>query len=507
MRKILIGILLSLLLISSVAAQDTPVALETFTDEIYGFESVKPEGWTAAGPGIYGRAVGTQDVTLMGQQAAPVSVQQIWPGLLPQLMLTEIPESTGQYESAALTWDLYQVDVTAGTITVKIDLALAAGEGKTYIVLLQAAPDEYESLHEQVFLPTLEAFTPVVIETGDLPYIQEEVTFENGDITLAGTLTLPEGDGPHPAVVLITGSGGQDRDETIFSMRPFKLIADGLTPAGIAVLRYDDRGIGQSTGDFASATTSDFATDAAAAIEYLLTRDDINPEQIGVLGHSEGGIVSAMLGATNPHLAFIISMAGTSVNGRDVLTLQNELILRASGASEEVIALQLEFLTRMFAAIEAGDRDDLIEAAYETVLAQVQTLPEEDREALGDLEAYARTTAEQGAQTYFSDWFREFLNYDPAVDWAKTTVPVLALFGAKDVQVDAGQNSVPLQAALEAAGNTDVTIVTLADANHLFQAADTGGTDEYGTLEPVFVEDFLPTIIDWLSTRVDLTTG
>jgi pimeloyl-ACP methyl ester carboxylesterase len=323
-------------------------------------------------------------------------------------------------------------------------------------------------------------------------------------VTLAGTLTLPPTEGPHPVVVLVSGSGPQNRDESLgvgIAIRPFRLIADALTREGVAVLRYDDRGVGESTGDFATATTSDFSTDAAAAIDYLLTREDIDPDQIGLLGHSEGGYVAAMLGASNPDLDFIISMAGPGVNGRDVLLVQNQRYMEAEGASQEEIDAQLAFVEGLIAVL---DDPEAIEAlTYERTIEQVAALPEEQQAAVGDIEVYARTVAQQTAQQYSADWFESFLSYDPAPDWAQTTAPVLALFGGKDVQVDAEQNAPALEAALVEAGNEDYEIVVLPNANHLFQEAGTGAFSEYTTLPAEFTPDFLPTIIEWLHAHVN----
>ena len=172
------------------------------------------------------------------------------------------------------------------------------------------------------------------------PYKQEEVNYENKDagISLVGTLTLPSGGAPFPVVLLISGSGPQDRNETVFNHRPFLILADYLTRQGIAVLRADDRGVGASTGDFSQATSEDFASDALAGIAYLKTRKEIKPEQIGLIGHSEGGIIAPMVAVKSPDLAFIVLMAGTGLTGEEILNLQQALISRAMGVSAEDIA-------------------------------------------------------------------------------------------------------------------------------------------------------------------------
>ncbi len=499
---------LLLLAAGAAVAQDAAVTLTPFTDNGYEIQGVIPDGWTKAGPGIYGRAPGTADVTLLALQAAPLPASQLLQALLPQLLLTEAPESVGTRDTATFTWTLYQVDVNARGVTVKVDLALAEQAGKTYVALLQTSPDDYEALHDSVFLPVLDAYQPLTaaVTPEDVPYVVEEVTFDNGDVTLAGTLTLPEGDGPFPAVVLVTGSGGQDRDESLAPLseiKPFRLIADHLTRSGIAVLRYDDRGIGQSTGDFAAATTVDFATDAAAAVDYLLSREEINAQQVGVLGHSEGGIITAMLGASNEHVAFLISFAGTAVSGQDLLLTQSEQVLRLGGASQEQIDLQLNFLRSAFPLLEANDKDAFMLLARETLLKSYDLLPEDERAAYDSAEDYADQTGTMAMEQMTSDWYRGFIAYNPADDWAKTTVPVLAIFGGLDAQVDAAQNAPAIEAALQAAGNEDVTVVTIPGMNHLGQAAVTGGVEEYGTLEPNFTPELLETITSWLLARVD----
>ena len=503
-----------LLGVSVVAAQDATeeagaITLTPFTNDTYGITGVYPDGWTDAGRGLYARLNTATDTAILAQQTTAANLDTTVAALLPQLNLTELPDSVGTYETDAFTWMLYKMEVTARGITVAVDLALTNSGGKTYVVLLQVPPEEYDTLHKSVFLPVLDALQPAAEATpeADGPYIAEDVTFANGDITLAGTLTLPEGSGPHPAIVLISGSGPQDRDESLAptaNIKPFKLIADYLTRQGIAVLRYDDRGTGKSTGDFSSATSADFATDAASAIDYLLTRDDIDPAQIGILGHSEGGLIDAMLGASNPHVAFIVGMAPPAVNGADVLIQQNRRLILAEGGTQEQVDKKIAFLQQLFDKIQSGDIEAIPDLIHDEVIAEVAALPQSQQDAIGDVEAYAQQVTQQQAASMTSDWMEFFLTHDPADDWAKTTVPVLALFGGNDVQVDAEQNAPALEAALKKAGNTDYKIVTFPTANHLFQDAKTGAVSEYATLPAEFLPDFLPTIGDWILDHVTL---
>jgi len=337
------------------------------------------------------------------------------------------------------------------------------------------------------------------------PIVAQDVTFNNGEVTLAGTLTLPSTTGPHPAVILISGSGPQNRDEEVPGIpgyRPFAIIAEYLTNSGIAVLRYDDRGVGESTGDHDAATSADLATDTEAALRYLLTRDEIDPNQIGLLGHSEGGMIAAMVAARTPDVSFVISMAGTAVDGYNLLIKQLERIVRASGASEDEVAVAVEQQRSILVLALTEEWEDLQTFLYATLLEQLQDLSEEQKTAMGDVEAMAQQRVAIQMEGFRSPWFQFFLNYDPSQDWEQVTVPVLALFGELDVQVDAEQNRAALQEALSRADNSDVTVVTFAAANHLFQDAITGSVTEYATLPKESVPGFLETITDWLLERV-----
>jgi pimeloyl-ACP methyl ester carboxylesterase len=494
--------LLAAFLIRLPAAAQEEIALVPYTNEGYGIESVMPKGWHDIGQGIFARQRDPGDKTLIAQQSASAPAAEVLSSLLPQLHLETTPPSTGSHRGGALEWTLYQVSTAEGGADLAVDLALAEDNGTSYLVLLRTSPEEHDALHDSVFLPTLDAFSPLREPEVPVPYDVEDVSFQNGDVTLAGTLTLPPTEGRHPAVVLVTGSGPQNRDESLgggIAIKPFRLLADALTRAGVAVLRYDDRGVGKSTGTFSTATLSDFADDAEAAVRYLLTRDDIDPNRVGLLGHSEGGLVAAMLGARNQDLDFIISLAGPGVNGRDVLRVQNQRILEAEGATQENIDAQLAFVEKLFGALD--DPQEIERLVYDRVLEQLNALPADKRAAIGDPEQYARAQAKAAAQQYSAASFASFVKYDPAPDWAQTKVPVLAIFGGKDVQVDAAQNAPAVAAALARAGNEDHEIVVLPQANHLFQAAQTGGLAEYAKLPAEFTPDLLPTIVDWLEVR------
>ncbi|MCA9905300.1 MAG: alpha/beta fold hydrolase, partial [Anaerolineae bacterium] len=283
--------------------------------------------------------------------------------------------------------------------------------------------------------------------------------------------------------------------------------ADHLTRNGIAVLRYDDRGVGQSGGDYNASSIYDFAADGEAAIAYLKTRDDINPDQVGVLGHSEGGVDASIIGA-NPDsgAAFIISMAGTAVDGQAVLLRQNELIMQSGDATDAQIQSQLDFLNSIFAPVAERDWETVGDLVHQHVMAQWDMLTDEERAATGaaDAEAFAQREMDSFLQGYATESFATFLEYNPGAGWAQTTVPVLGIFGSLDLQVDAEQNAGPMEAALSEAGNEDFTVVTIEGANHLFQAAETGSVAEYISLPKEFTAEFLPTVTDWLLAHVDV---
>ncbi|MRR19016.1 alpha/beta fold hydrolase [bacterium] len=328
------------------------------------------------------------------------------------------------------------------------------------------------------------------------PYREEEVTFRNESegFELAGTLTLPEGPGPFPAVVLITGSGQQDRDETVFHHKPFKVIADYLTRNGIAVLRYDDRGVGGSKGSLTAATSLSFAGDAEAALMFLAGRPEINPEKIGLAGHSEGGFIAPIVASRNSRAAFVISLAGPGVTGYDVLIQQNIDFFRVSGMSEEALADQLHMLRNLFGFVMA--EEDQRAAAkkalewYNKELDAKEVTAEERREKMS---AFAQAIAQTN-----NPWMRYFLATDPAQFWDKVRCPVLALNGEKDIQVNHSQNLPAIMKAVRSGGNRKVKTVALPDLNHLFQHAETGAITEYQTIEETFSPEALDLITGWI---------
>jgi len=320
------------------------------------------------------------------------------------------------------------------------------------------------------------------------PYRSEQVTFGSaaGQAMLAGTLTLPEGKGPFPAVVLISGSGAQNRDEEIFGHKPFLVLADHLTRRGIAVLRYDDRGVGKSTGTFAGSTSEDFAADAWAAWQALAGRADIDPKRIGLLGHSEGGLIAPMLAAAHSEIAFIVLMGGPGVPGEHILLAQAAAIMKASGTPEAAVAANTALQKQVFAILRE-------ETSMARIAERVGAIPAGSKEASA---ALVKQTA--------SPWMRFFVLYDPAPVLAKVRCPVLAIGAELDLQVLSDQNLPPIEAALTLGGNRDATVVRLSGLNHLLQPATTGLPAEYAQIEITMAPAALDTITTWMQKRTGL---
>ena len=316
------------------------------------------------------------------------------------------------------------------------------------------------------------------------PYRAEDVTYVNpaSGLKLAGTLTLPRGSGPFPAVLLITGSGTQDRDGTVFDHKPFLLIADALTRRGVAVLRVDDRGAGGSeAGDIAKATSASFATDVAAGVAFLRGRQDIDPARIGLIGHSEGGMIAPLVAAQDPRIAFLVLMAAPGVDGVELLLSQNRAIAEASGAPPTAVEAMLKTKRAWFEAARDARNEDDGRVRLNAVL---------DRQG-------APVGAPTRAQvlSLAAPWWHYTLNTRPADTLKQIKVPVLAIGGSKDLQVPAAANLAAIKTAL--AGDRDVTTRELPGLNHLLQTAGTGLPDEYGTIEETMAPVALSTIVDW----------
>ena len=341
------------------------------------------------------------------------------------------------------------------------------------------------------------------------PYDVREAAFRNTNdgVDLAGTLTLPQGAGPWPAVVLVSGSGQQDRDETLMDHKPFLVLADALSRAGIAVLRYDDRGVGGSGGDPTKATSVDFARDAEAAIEWLKERPDIDPARIGVVGHSEGGLIAALLAARRTDLAGIVMLAGTGVDGGRILVSQGELVLKSEGLGDaDQIRRSRVMQEAMIDAVRGSDEstDPAALAAQAGARIRADLADEIDKADKADEvdEAQLDAAVADGLRRLTAPWFRFFIGHDPATALAKITCPVLAIIGEKDVQVDPALNLPAIRQALAAGGNTDATVEEIPGLNHLFQTCTTGAVSEYDRIEETLAPVAIATVRDWLVKRL-----
>ncbi len=325
------------------------------------------------------------------------------------------------------------------------------------------------------------------------PYKIEEVAFinnESGNL-LSGTLTVPEGKGPFPAVILISGSGPQDRDETMLDHKPFWVLADHLSRNGFAVLRYDDRGVGESKGNFYTANSRDFAGDALAALTFLETKNFIDKTKTGFAGHSEGGYIAPMAAVMSSSVDFIISLAGSGVSGKDILHKQTIDVEKMEGLSPEQ------------AEKDAKKNDDIFEilrnnpdsaAAASAIYAYLENSQAASLATIPNFEEYKKYH-----NSFFnSRWLRFFAEHNPADDWAKVKCPVLALNGDKDLQVDSDVNLNAIANALDAGGNTNFKTIKYVGLNHLFQPTETGRVSEYENIKTTIDPEVLADITNWL---------
>ncbi len=333
-----------------------------------------------------------------------------------------------------------------------------------------------------------------------LPYEAREVTVPNAaaQVSLAGTLTVPPGKGPFPAALLVSGSGPPDRDEAVFGHSPFLVWADFLTRAGFAVLRLDDRGVGKSTGSFAAATTEDFASDAHAAVAWLRAQPGVDAGRIGILGHSEGGLIAPMVAATDPKLAWIVLLAGPALRGDSLQILQGERLREWSGAPREVGEREGRVQRRLFDLLHAEPDSGKFHAGATKVLnAYLDSLPPQLQAQLGDRVAFV----DGQVRTLNSPWMRWFQAHEPLPVIRRVHCPVRATYGTRDFQVPAPENSAPMQEALRKAGNTASRVMVLDGLNHLLQPAVTGTSAEYGMIEETVAPAAMDAVGAWLKGR------
>lgn len=329
-------------------------------------------------------------------------------------------------------------------------------------------------------------------------YVEEDVVFknENAGVKLAGTLTIPVGEGPFPAVVLISGSGPQDRNESFMMHKPFLVWADYLTKNNIAVLRYDDRGFGKSTGDFSSATSMDFVRDAISAVDFLKTRKEINPQKIGLVGHSEGGLIAPIAAVQSPDIAYIILMAGPGLKGSEVLLTQQKAILKANGISNLTISAMQELNSKLFEIVRSEKNDS--SALHKLKLTAKEFTSTLDTNIIQELKNVGTDINEEQLSRLLSPWFRYFIEFNPQQWLEQVVCPVLALNGSKDVQVTAEENLAGISKALNEGGNKNYTVKELPGLNHLFQHAEKGTLDEYSKIEETISPEVLKIMSDWI---------
>ena len=319
------------------------------------------------------------------------------------------------------------------------------------------------------------------------PYDEENIVYMNNEVPcrIAGTLTLPREGRPCPAVLLISGGGPQDRNGLILGHRAFFVLADFLTRRGIAVLRVDDRGVGASTGDRSRATSADYARDALAGIQFLKGRAEIDPHRIGLIGHSEGGVIVSLVASESSDVSFLVMMAGTGLPGDEYNYQFEESIGRALGENEEVIARKRSIQERVFAVLKNERNQEVAKNRLRAILNELDPpMPE--------------AKLELTVRRYLSPWFRFFIGHDPGGTLRKVKCPVLALFGEKDIQVSPSGNAEAVERALTMGGNKDFRVEVLPGLNHLFQTAETGLPAEYGKIEETIAPLALNLIADWI---------
>ena len=385
----------------------------------------------------------------------------------------------------------------------------AARYGISYEGTLNAAGDEITGTFKQgpgevpmVFkrIAELPKFNRPQDPKKPYPYDEEEVSYRNekDKIKLAGTLTLPRGGGKYPGVLLITGSGGQDRNETIAGHHPFLVLADYLTRNGIAVLRVDDRGVGGSDLGSLTATSENFAEDVLAGVNFLKQRKEIEPKMIGLIGHSEGGMIAPMVATRSNDVAFIVLLAGPGQRGEDIIYAQTELIHKAQGTHVDTTRHTIAVMKKIHAIVKTETDEKRIEQRInEEVTAYDRTLSDLQKQLFEP----AATSLKAFMPIYKTPWYRYFIMFDPVPVMKNVRVPVLALNGELDLQVPAKENLDLIGSGLKAGGNNDVTTKAFPKLNHLFQTSQTGLISEYGKIDETMSPEVLKTMSDWILSK------
>ncbi len=338
-----------------------------------------------------------------------------------------------------------------------------------------------------------------------LPYREEEFLAKNllaKDVTLAGTLTLPQEKGKYPAVILVSGSGPQDRDETLLGHKPFLVIADYLTRHGIAVLRFDDRGVQKSSGDHSQATSDDFATDTEAVLQFAKKHAEIDPTRIAILGHSEGGLIAPIVASWNPDLAGIVLLAGPGCKGSEILEQQSDRIIEQQGASVKARKASLEMRREIQSLAMSPIPDEFTSERIQAIVTKYWTAlnsdnPNSEMSDPGKQEGLIQSTSD-AFLTLSNPWFRRFLAYDPGATLMLVQCPTLALFGELDVQVLPQENLERMEQSIERSGNPHVRMEIIPGVNHLFQPAQSGSPNEYEKIAITIEPAVLDTVLQWL---------
>ncbi len=329
------------------------------------------------------------------------------------------------------------------------------------------------------------------------PYKEEEVSYKNEEagITITGTFTTPKSGGKFPAVLLITGSGQQNRNEELMGHKPFLVLSDYLTKQGIAVLRVDDRGTGGTTGDFSESTTEDFVTDVLAGVKYLKSRKDVNQDEIGLVGHSEGGMIAPMAAVKSDDVDFIVLMAGPGVPSDKLMLMQDSLISKSYGVSDAATKDALELNQQIYDVLKSNlDTKAVGDSIRNIIIAKRNSLPEAEKNS----PAYSDQSIERAQKALLNPWFRYFIAFNPQKYLKQVKVPVLAINGSNDLQVPAEQNLSAIEKALKEGGNNDYKIVNIPKLNHLFQTSETGSPSEYGKIEETISPKALEIVGDWI---------
>lgn len=405
-------------------------------------------------------------------------------------MILRLKGQTGTWESVDQHASIPVKTVQKNGLSVTIEASMFTYEGKLDATL-KMIDGTFHQGSANLPLRLVKADGPVAQPAArpqeparPFPYLEVEVKFTGGGNTkLAGTLTLPKGAGPFPAALLLTGSGAQDRDESLMGHKPFLVLSDYLTRLGFAVLRLDDRGTGQSEGVFATTTYKDKVADALAAIAFLKGRKEVQTSKIGIIGHSEGGGVGPLTAAESQDVAFVVMLAGMGLPGDQLLKQQGIDVVRSSGAPQAIIDRQVEVQTRLFQIARSG-------ASMDEMKKQVEAL-------IGP-----GPQAEQQLRAVLSPTIQDLLNYDPGVTLRKLKCPVLAMNGSKDLQVSAKSNLPAIAAALSNGETENWSTVELPGLNHLFQTAKTGAITEYSQIEETIAPLALKTLGDWLTRNI-----